>query len=286
MKTILVTGASGQLGKCISSIKSNYKDFNFIFADSNTLNITKHEQVKAFFESRDIDWCINCAAYTAVDKAEEQAKQAENTNVLGAKYLAEVCTNHEIKLIHISTDFVFDGTQGRPYTEHDKTNPLSVYGVTKREGERQLSKTNPNHYIIRTSWLYSEYNNNFMKTMLRLAYDKKELNVVSDQVGTPTYAKDLAHAILHIIRLDTDDYGIYHYSNEGVASWYDFAISIFELSAVDIETHPINTVSYPTPAKRPSFSVLDKSKIKNAFGLTVPHWRTSLKRALENIRTQ
>lgn len=286
MKTILVTGASGQLGKCIVSLKNKYRNFHFVFADSKALNITEFDEVATYFATRSIDWCINCAAYTAVDQAEDDVNLAEKTNVIGAKNLAIACTKHNAKIIHVSTDFVFDGTQGHPYVEVDKTNPESVYGRTKRDGELQVSKFNPNHFIIRTSWLYSEYNNNFMKTMLRLSQDRKEINVVSDQTGTPTYAKDLSMTILEIINIDSQVYGMYHYSNEGVASWYDFAKAIFELSGIDIKTVPINTVLYPTPAKRPFYSVLDKSKIKQTFNIDIPYWRDSLRIAISNLKAQ
>lgn len=284
MKTILVTGASGQLGKCIESIKNKHSDFQFIFANSKALDITKLEQVSTFFDSEHIDWCINCAAYTAVDKAETDTDNAEKVNSQGAKNLAQVCTEQHVKIIHISTDFVFDGTQSHPYIETDETNPLGVYGKTKRDGELEVSKVNSKHFIIRTSWLYSEYNNNFMKTMLRLSQDRNEISVVSDQIGTPTYAKDLAHTILEIIHQDSKAFGVYHYSNEGVASWYDFAKAIFDLNESQIKTLPINSSAYPTPAKRPSFSVLDKTKIKKALHQQIPNWRDSLKECLSNMK--
>lgn len=283
MKTVLVTGASGQLGKCIESIKDNHSSLQFIFADSKTLDITKLKEVKAFFDSRKINWCINCAAYTAVDKAESDAENANQVNVHGVKNLAQACANHNAKFIHISTDFVFDGNQSSPYSETDETNPLGVYGKTKRDGEQEVSVVSSKYFIIRTSWLYSEYNNNFMKTMLRLSQDRDEISVVADQTGTPTYAKDLAQAILEMVNQNSTTYGIYHYSNEGVASWYDFAKAIFELNGNTIKTLPINTSSYPTPAKRPPFSVLDKTKIKEVFHLNIPYWRDSLKECLSNM---
>jgi len=285
MKTVLVTGANGQLAKCISAISQKHHNLQFIFANSLELNITKLDELTSFFKSNSIDWCINCAAYTAVDKAETEIENAKNVNITGAQLLAEVCENSAVSLIHISTDFVFDGTHNKAYNEDDKTNPLGVYGTTKRNGELAVIKANPRHFIIRTSWLYSEFGNNFMKTMIRLSQDRNELHIVSDQIGTPTYAKDLAQAIIEIVNQDNKAYGIYHYSNEGVASWYDFAQAIFDINGNDIKTFPIHTESYPTPAKRPTFSVLDKIKIKNTFSISIPHWRDSLKIAIENLKS-
>lgn len=284
MKTILVTGANGQLAKCISASIEKHTDVQFVFKNSAELNITKLNELTDFFESNRIDWCINCAAYTAVDNAESDIENAKKANSLGAKQLAEVCENNNVKIIHISTDFVFEGLKNKAYTEYDKTNPISVYGKTKRNGELEVIKANPKHFIIRTSWLYSEFNNNFMKTMLRLSEDRDELNIVSDQIGTPTYGIDLAQAILEIIKQNSNIYGVYHYSNEGVASWYDFAKAIFEINGTLIKIFPISSESYPTPAKRPHFTVLDTTKIKKTFNISIPYWRDSLKKAINNNR--
>jgi dTDP-4-dehydrorhamnose reductase len=283
MKTVLVTGSNGQLAKCISAVSEDHHNLQFIFANSLELNITKQTELTNFFKSNAIDWCINCAAYTAVDNAESEIESAKNVNTTGAKFLAEVCENNKVNIVHISTDFVFEGVSNIAYKEDDKTNPLSVYGKTKRDGEIEVVKANPKHFIIRTSWLYSEYNNNFMKTMLRLSKYRNELSIVADQLGTPTYAGDLAQTILEIINQNSKAYGVYHYSNEGVASWYDFAKAVFEINGSDIKTFPINSESYPTPAKRPYFSVLDKTKIKKTFNISIPYWRDSLKKTINNI---
>jgi len=247
------------------------------------LDITKKESVTSFFKKTNFDFCVNCAAYTAVDKAESDEDSAQKVNVLGPKYLAEACLITNTKLIHISTDFVFDGASTIPYTEEDETNPLSVYGKTKLEGEIAISSILTKYFILRTSWLYSEYGNNFMKTMRRLSKDRNELGIISDQIGSPTYAKDLAKAVLHIVKSNSNKFGVYHYSNEGVASWYDFAKATFDITTTEIRTHAIPTSAYPTPAKRPRFSVMDKTKFKKNLGIEIPYWRDSLKEAISNI---
>lgn len=279
MKSVLVTGGNGQLGLCIQNTPKN-NQFNYIFARIEDLDITNLESVKQFFKTHDIAWCINCAAYTAVDKAEEDKTVATQVNATAPQYLAEICKSVGAKLIHVSTDFVFDGTHNIAYTETDDTNPLGVYGDTKLAGEKNIVNTLSEHFIIRTSWLYSEFANNFMKTMLRLAEDRDELSIVADQIGTPTYARDLAEVIVNIIDTNSQAYGTYHYSNEGVASWYDFATAIFEIANTNTKTLPIPSSQFPTPAKRPHFSVLDKTKIKAAFNITISHWRSSLKKAI------
>jgi len=240
--------------------------------------------VASFFKKTNFDFCVNCAAYTAVDKAESDVDNAQKVNVLGPKYLAEACLNTNTKLIHISTDFVFDGTSNVPYTEENETEPLSVYGKTKLEGEIAITSVLKEYFILRTSWLYSEYGNNFMKTMLRLSKDRSELGIIYDQIGSPTYAKDLARVIVHIIKSNSNNFGLYHYSNEGVASWYDFAKAIFDITATKITTNAIPTSAYPTPAKRPRFSVMDKTKLKNNLGIEIPYWRDSLKDAISLIK--
>ncbi|WP_040252873.1 dTDP-4-dehydrorhamnose reductase [Psychroserpens mesophilus] len=283
MVKVLVTGGDGQLGHCLRAITERFENIQFLFTNKTELDITQKTNIDDFFTLNNFDWCINCAAYTAVDKAESEIESSKKINVTGVKNLAEACLKHDIKIIHISTDFVFDGTQNRAYKEDVLTNPLGVYGNTKLGGENELKKICSKHFIIRTSWLYSEFNQNFMKTMLRLAKDKEELNIVSDQIGSPTYARDLAEVIMLIINRDSSDYGLYHYSNEGVASWYDFAKAIFDLNSNTVKVIPVPTESYPTPSKRPHFSVLDKTKIKTTFNIEVPYWRDSLKYALSNL---
>ncbi|MBP9793976.1 MAG: dTDP-4-dehydrorhamnose reductase [Flavobacterium sp.] len=278
---VLVTGASGQLGQSLQFIAPKYSDIQFIFASSSDLDITNPERVTSFFETNTIDFCINTAAYTAVDKAETEVEKAHLVNVVGPKNLAIACQKSGTTLVHISTDFVFDGEGNTPYTEDQPTNPIGVYGQTKLEGEIEVVNNCQKHFIIRTSWVYSQFGNNFMKTMLRLAQDRTELNVVADQTGTPTNAVDLAEVILKMIASNiqhpsSNCYGIYNFSNEGICSWYDFAKEIFRINKVEIKVNPIPTEAYPTPAKRPKYSVLDKSKIKNTFKIEIKSWQEAL----------
>ena len=276
---ILVTGANGQLGQCIA--KRIDKD-NVIFADRETLDITNRENVLGFVRDNNIDTIINCAAYTAVDKAESEPEIAKKINTDGPANLATTGT----KIIHVSTDYVFDGKNSTPYTTDDKTNPVSVYGKTKRDGEIAIEQTASAYAIIRTQWLYSEFGKNFAKTMINLGTQRAStntpLNVVADQVGTPTYAGDLADAIIKIIpQLTRENSGIYHFSNEGVCSWYDFAHEIMDIKDIKCTVNPIPTSAYPTPATRPHYSVLDKSKIKQVFDIKINHWKESLKQCLK-----
>lgn len=273
MKLILVTGANGQLGKSIHRNSSNYPELKIVFTDVEELDITKTEEVNAFFKNHAFDYCINCAAYTAVDKAEEEVDKAFLINATAAKNLAQACQTSEAVLIHISTDFVFDGSKRTPYTEEDTATPLSVYGKSKLQGEEYIQEIWNKHFILRTSWLYSEYGNNFVKTMLRLAETRDEISVVNDQIGSPTYAGDLASFLLEIINKPSKDYGIYHYSNEGSISWYDFAAEIFKQHKTAVRVVPIPTSAYPTAAKRPEYSVMDLSKVKTIFGSTIPLWQ-------------
>jgi dTDP-4-dehydrorhamnose reductase len=273
---ILVTGASGQLGQAIQYIAPDYSDCQFIFASSQDLDITNQERVNNFFDTNKIDFCINAAAYTAVDKAESEIEKAEAINVVGSKNLAIACKKNKAKLIHISTDFVFDGTSNKPYLETDVTNPLGIYGKTKLEGEQAVASEMNEYFIIRTSWVYSQFGNNFMKTMLRLASEKDSLSIVNDQIGSPTNAVDLAKATLAIVKSNSEAYGTYNFSNEGIASWYDFAKEIFKVNNISIEVNPIPTEAFPTPAKRPKYSVLDKSKTKKTFGIQIKTWQESL----------
>ncbi|MFD2588031.1 dTDP-4-dehydrorhamnose reductase [Croceitalea marina] len=283
MKSVLVTGGNGQLGRCIKDVVQSSKELNFIFTDKNKLDITKEEDVKAFFENNSISYCINCAAYTAVDKAETDKDAAEALNIHGVENLANVCKKHKAILIHISTDFVFDGKQTKPYTEADETKPLNVYGETKLKGEKVVAEVLEDYFIIRTSWLYSEYGNNFFKTMLRLASEKNEVRVVSDQMGTPTYARDLARAVIVIIEKKKTAFGLYHYSNEGITSWFDFAITIFDYSNIKTKILPVKAKDFMTSANRPLYSVIDKTKIKDILGIAIPHWKESLKKCLINL---
>ena len=279
---VLVTGAGGQLGQSLHFIAAEYPEVTFVFCDSATLNITDLENCEAIFEQHKPDFCINTAAYTAVDKAESEPEKAFAINVTGAKNLSETCKKFGSVLIHVSTDFVFDGLSNVPYTEDDLTNPTGVYGQTKLDGEKAIQAVFENYYIIRTSWVYSQFANNFMKTMLRLATERDSLSVVNDQIGTPTNAVDLAEVLIKIIlknqksKIVNQQSLIFNFSNEGQCSWYDFAAAIFKKNNVSIDLKPIPSTQFPTPAKRPSFSVLDKSKIKNTFGIEIKNWQESL----------
>lgn len=282
---VLVCGADGQLGQCLRDELPGGAGIEVLWTDRNELDITDESAVAAFFQAEKPDVCMNGAAYTAVDKAESKSERnlAAAINELAAKTLAENCRTNGTRLLHISTDFVFDGQKSSPYTEDDPTNPLGIYGVTKQGGEWEVAQQCPEALIIRTSWLYSEHGHNFVKTMLRLGKEKSELGVVADQVGNPTYAGDLAGVLWQIVQSDKVEGGIYHYSNEGVCSWYDLAHAVMDLGDLDCHVKPIATADYPTPAKRPPYSVLDKNKIKSAFGLEIPHWRDALKRCLSKI---
>ena len=281
---ILVTGSMGQLGSEIKELSSNY-NYNFFFTTRDDIDITSKDSIKEFCQTNSINVIINCAAYTAVDKAQSDIENADLVNRKAVKKLSIVAKELNIKLIHISTDYVFDGKNFKPYVEEFQTNPQSVYGKTKLDGENEIRDINPlNSIIIRTSWVYSYYGNNFVKTMLRLGKEKEELGVIFDQVGTPTYAKDLAITILDIIpQIDNQKVEIYNYSNEGVLSWYDFAKEIMKMAKLNCKTNPIETYQYPTPAKRPHFSLLNKSKIKSKFNLEIPYWKDGLDDCLKRL---
>jgi len=318
MNNILVTGAKGQLGSEIKELVMNdelrimnEKDNNsklitqnskFIFTDSDTLDITDFQKVRKFIEENNINAIINCAAYTAVDKAEKEQELANLINHQAAKNLAQITKENNIFLVHISTDYVFDGENYKPYHEDDRVNPVNTYGLSKLKGEEAIKEINPNAIIIRTSWVYSSFGHNFVKTMLKLAKTRDELKVVYDQIGSPTYARDLANVILQIINYELgvmnfnknniiqhsklnihNSVTVYHFSNEGVCSWYDFAKAIFEISNIDIKVNPIETKDYPTLAKRPQYSVLNKSKIKEDFNIEIPYWRDSLFDCIKKI---
>jgi dTDP-4-dehydrorhamnose reductase len=287
---ILVTGANGQLGQCFRQLAEQNPTVYFYFVGSSELDITNKRMVRKFFEQHPVSWCINCAAYTAVDQAQKEPAVARKINITGVKNLAEACAPKGIPLIHFSTDYVYHTKQNTPFKEEDPVSPKGIYARTKRSGERAAMLANPNTMVIRTSWVYSEFAHNFVKTMLRLGRERSNLNVVYDQIGTPTYAPDLAAAVLDIIRKTETEAvppyllaGIWHYSNEGVTSWYDFAKAIFEIKNIPCAVQPIESKAYPTPAMRPHFSLMDKSKIRTAFGLEIPHWRESLLRCLEKL---
>lgn len=283
MKKILVTGCNGQLGTSLRKEFENNPDIEAVYTDYDTLDITNREAVERFLKDHRFDIVVNCAAYTAVDKAEtdEILCSALNTGAVGN--LGEAAVKTGSKVIHISTDYVFSGQGFRPYEENDEPYPQGIYGRTKLEGEGLLTSFCQNAVIIRTAWLYSEYGKNFVKTMLRLAESNPEINVVADQIGSPTYAGDLAAAIHHIIKKESWHPGIYHFTDEGVASWYDFSKAIFELSGKNVQVNPIPTSAYPTAAKRPLYSVLNKAKIKRTFGLRIPYWRDSLAKCLRDM---
>ena len=284
MLNILVTGSNGQVGSEIKELSTNYP-YTFYFTTRTDFDITNKENIRNFCNENNINVIINCAAYTAVDKAESDIENADLVNRKAVKKLSLVAKELNIKLIHISTDYVFDWKNHKPYIEEFQTNPQGVYGKTKLDGELELLNINPlNSIIIRTSWVYSYYGNNFVKTMLRLGHDKKELGVIFDQVGTPTYAKDLALTILNIIpKIENSKVEIYNYSNEGVLSWYDFAKEIMKMAKLDCKINPIETFEYPTPAKRPHFSLLNKSKIKSRFNIEIPYWKDGLDDCLRRL---
>ncbi len=280
---ILVTGKNGQLGKSIHKLVANTKRTDdFIFVGREELNLSNENNIARYFENNVFDIIINCAAYTAVDKAEEERDLANQINHLAVKQLAQIANKQKATLVHISTDYVFDGESDKPYAETDATNPINIYGKTKLAGEQALKETIPtNAIIIRTSWVYSEYGNNFVKTMLKLGEQRDELNVVSDQIGSPTYATDLANAILEIIKNKAfKEVGqamqIYHYSNEGDISWYEFAMEIFKLTKIDCKVNPITTERYPTPAKRPKNTLMNKENINKVFNIQINSWKDSL----------
>jgi dTDP-4-dehydrorhamnose reductase len=277
MITVLVTGSNGQLGKCLQDVSQSSININWIFKSSNELDITDDVSIANVFKKNKIDYVVNCAAYTAVDKAESEPEKAFLVNAEGVRLLANACKINNAALIHISTDFVFDGKKNTPYLETDLTNPINVYGASKLKGEQYIQKILDKYYIIRTSWVYSEYGNNFVKTMLRLASERDEISVVNDQIGSPTYAGDLAQCIKRIIGLKPLEYGIYHYSNKGGISWHEFARGIFYQKGVDITLNPIYTSEYVTAAKRPKYSVLDSSKMQSQLNCESKPWEHSLK---------
>jgi len=288
MEALLITGANGQLGSEIRAIADRYPEIQFYFTDVMDLDITKPGDVTAFVQQNRITGIINCAAYTAVDRAEEDIELARKVNVDGPAVLGQVAREFKLKLIHVSTDYVFDGENFTPYKEEEPVNPIGAYGQTKLDGEKAVMANHPDAVIIRTSWLYSSFGNNFVKTMRRLMNERDSIGVIFDQVGTPTYAADLAEAVLDIFN-DPDfsiKSGIYHYSNEGAISWYDFAMAIREICSLSCQVKPLQTFEFPTKTKRPHYSVLNKSKIKQAFSLEIPYWKHSLEICLDRLKQQ
>ena len=291
MKNILVTGANGQVGSELKALASQYPDFSFDFVGREELDITDEASVLSYFETKKFAYCLSCAAYTAVDKAEEEKNNAMLVNTVGAKNLAFAAEKTGGRMIHLSTDYVYHNSQNTPFVETDETNPQGVYAESKLAGDRTVLNINSKNLVIRTSWVYSTFGNNFVKTMLRLGTDRDKLTVIFDQIGTPTYAYDLAKAILDIlVKIENKSVtseeigGVYHYSNEGVTSWYDFATAIFRIENIDCKVSPIETKDYPTAAKRPHFSLLNKAKIKKEFNLEIPHWEASLAECLKALR--
>jgi dTDP-4-dehydrorhamnose reductase len=278
---VLVTGAGGQLGNAFRLLAGKYPDLEFILLRKEELSIADQDALKVFFNKHKPDWCVNTAAYTQVDKAESDAENARMINGLAVGFLASACNEVNAKLIHISTDYVFSGTHDKPWKETDLISPINMYGHTKALGEKEAMEKNPDTYVIRTSWLYGEQGNNFVKTMIRLMGEREQLGVVNDQFGSPTYTGDLAEAVVRLILSGSAvGAGVYHFSNAGVTTWYGFASQINELIHSKCKVNPVDTASYPTPAKRPAYSVLDTSKIRGALYLEIPDWKDSLKKYL------
>jgi dTDP-4-dehydrorhamnose reductase len=273
---ILVTGSNGQLGQCLQKHAKSLTSFDFKFETLESLDLTQENTMNLYFEKHRPDFCVNCAAYTNVEGAEDNEKSAFQVNAEAVHNLAKLCEKFKTKLIHISTDYVFDGLKNRPYHESDKESPINVYGTSKFQGETYISSTMDTYFILRTSWLYSEFGPNFFNTILKKAAGQHPLHITTEQIGTPTNANDLAKFILYLIRTNSTDYGLYHYSNKGEATWYDFARLILEEKKPGQAINLKATFSYPTKAKRPKFSVIDKSKALSTFGIEIPHWRESL----------
>ncbi|MEZ4795083.1 MAG: dTDP-4-dehydrorhamnose reductase [Flavobacteriaceae bacterium] len=281
MKKILVTGAQGQLGQCIRDAALEFSELEILFEGKEFLDLTNSQQVTQFFETHAIDYCINAAAYTHVDKAENERDLAFAINGEAVKNLAVTCAKHETVLIHVSTDYVFDGKKETPYTESDPTYPINVYGASKLEGEAYIRHCCPHHFIVRTSWLYSQYGHNFLKTILRLAQEKNQLTMTTDQIGGPTNANDLANVLLQLIAQNSTAYGTYHFSNEGAVTWYDFAKAILEISGFSEKVTVAKTNNYPTFAERPKNSVLSNDKLNKLLGISSKNWKESLETLIQ-----
>jgi len=283
-KKILITGANGQLGKELQRLSSNYPGFNYFFRSRQELPIEDKKQVNDFFRDVKPEYCINCAAYTAVDKAESERDTAFLINGDAAGFLSAASKSIACKFIHVSTDYVFDGASSTPLKETDTTNPVNIYGESKLKGELLASEHNDETLIIRTAWVYSSFGNNFLKTMIRLMRERESINVVDDQIGSPTYAAGLADAIMKIASTQHFSPGIYNYSDEGQISWFDFAVAIKELIGASCIVNPIPTSQYPTPARRPHYSLLDKTKIRETYGIAIPEWKSNLAECINQIR--
>ncbi|MBX2939017.1 MAG: dTDP-4-dehydrorhamnose reductase [Ferruginibacter sp.] len=281
---ILVTGAQGQLGMEFRELSARYPEYQFHFTSRNELDVCNRDAVMQFFKTHPLDFCIHCAAYTAVDLAETQREAAMQGNAHAPTYVAEACTLFGVKLFHFSTDYVFNGKASAPYLPHDPVEPVNYYGATKLQGEEQVMKYCDNAIIIRTSWVYSFYGKNFVKTMLRLMQERDTLRVVNDQRGCPTYAADLAHAVMQIIAQQSFTPGVYHYCNSGVISWFQFASAIAKHMSFNCIVEPIRTEDYPTPAKRPAYSALNTDSFSKAFHIEIPDWESSLKQCLQTIQ--
>ena len=286
MPTIIVTGANGQLGQELQRLAKSFPDHRFHFYSRTELDIADAAQVERTFASLHPAYCINCAAYTAVDKAEREQDAAFSINATGTRNLAAVAKEHGARFVHVSTDYVFNGNGEYPYKEEDAPEPVNLYGASKLKGEEEALSVNPEAIVIRTSWVYSSFGNNFVKTMLRLMQSRTEINVVADQTGSPTYAADLAEAIMHIIGSGKWTGGIYHFSNEGVITWHEFAQAIQKYTHLNCTVHPISTEQYPTPAKRPKYSVMDKQKIQHTFSIELQPWKSSLYRCLDLLKEE
>lgn len=285
MGNILVTGANGQIGMELRALSGQTSGHSWLFTDREELDLSQPEQIALFFDRHHIDVCVNCAAYTAVDRAESEPEPAARINAQAAGEIAEACRRQDALLIHFSSDYVYHNGLNRPLKEDDPADPQSVYAQTKLAGDLAALSANPKTIVLRTSWVYSAFGHNFVKTMLRLGREREEVRVVCDQIGAPTYARDLASVVLYLLDAENTPAGIYNYSNEGVCSWYDFARAIFEIAGIPCQVTPITTAEFPTPARRPPFSVLDKSKFKTTFHQPIPYWRDSLRECLAVLQT-
>jgi dTDP-4-dehydrorhamnose reductase len=284
MQTILITGSHGQLGNEMQQAANRFQSFNFLYTDVEDLDICDKAALNSYVKANNVNIIVNCAAYTAVDKAEDDVALCYKINSDAVRNIGKVAKENGIKVVHISTDYVFDGTNYIPYTEDQPVCPSSVYGKSKLSGEQALIESCDQAVIIRTAWLYSSFGNNFVKTMMKLGTERDSLNVIFDQIGSPTYAADLADTILRVISHDTFVPGIYHFSDEGVCSWYDFTISIHRIAGIDCNVHPIETKDYPARTPRPHYSVLNKAKIKSTYGIVIPHWEVSLEKCIEILK--
>jgi dTDP-4-dehydrorhamnose reductase len=284
MTTILITGSNGQLGNEMQQAAVRFPDFNYIYTDVAELDICDKGALDAFVKANNVNVIVNCAAYTAVDKAEDDVELCYKINRDAVRNIAEVATKNKVKVVHVSTDYVFDGTNYLPYTEDMPVCPATVYGKSKLEGEQALLENCKESVILRTAWLYSSFGNNFVKTMMKLGVERDSLGVIFDQVGTPTYAADLADAILQLLSNKTFVPGIYHFSDEGVCSWYDFTKTIHRMANITCDVKPIETKDYPALTPRPHFSVLNKGKIKSTYGISIPHWEASLEKCIQLLQ--